>query len=159
MNQTIVNLSTVVGLHRLINDKVFNFYNYEVQGNERPDHVAFNYYDDVRYAWLVLSANNILDPYWEWPLTGNDFDNFLKKKYGSLAVAASTIMHCDHKTKDITVSADSLADNMTGNSDSASYTEVTARDYWEDIMENRRHIKLIPKDALGIIDRQLLKQA
>ena len=159
MNQEIVNLSTVVGLHKLISEKTFNFYNYNIEGNERPDHVAFNYYDDVRYSWLVLATNNILDPYWEWPIAGKPFNDWLKKKYGSLAVADSTIMHCNHKTKNITVSADSLADNMTGNDDTASYTEVTAREYWTDIMENRRHIKLIPKELLGLIDRQLLKQA
>ena len=70
MNQKIVNLTTIVGLHKLINEKVFTFYNYTIEREERPDHVAFNYYDDVRYAWLVLATNNILDPYWEWPLEG-----------------------------------------------------------------------------------------
>lgn len=158
MNQEIVNLSTVVGLHKLINNNVFNFYNYNIEGIERPEHVAFNYYDDVRYSWLVLAANNILDPYWEWPLTGKGFYDWLKKKYGSIAIADSTIMHCDHNTKNITVSADSLADNMTGNDDTASYTKVTAHEYWANIMENRRHIKLIPKNALGIVDRQFLNR-
>ena len=62
MNQKIVNLTTIVGLHKLINEKVFTFYNYTIEREERPDHVAFNYYDDVRYAWLVLATNNILDP-------------------------------------------------------------------------------------------------
>ena len=157
MNQKIVNLTTIVGLHKLINEKVFTFYNYTIEREERPDHVAFNYYDDVRYAWLVLATNNILDPYWEWPLEGKAFYDWLKKKYGSVSVADSTIMLCEHNTKNITVSADSLADNMTGNDDAGSYTEITAHEYWGKIMENRRHIKLLPKSLLGIVDRQLLK--
>ena len=93
MNQEIVNLSTVVGLHKLINNNVFNFYNYNIEGIERPEHVAFNYYDDVRYSWLVLAANNILDPYWEWPLSYKDFKEYVIDKYGSVETAQSQIHH------------------------------------------------------------------
>ena len=154
LDQTIVNLVASIGLHKLINDKMFTFYNYHIQGDERPDHVAFNYYDDSSYAWLVLLANNILDPYWDWPLSGKLFFDFIKKKYGSLAIANATTVHCNHSSKNITVSADSLADNMTGNGDSGSYSAVNAHQYWGDIMANRRHIKLIGIEHLGQIDRQ-----
>ena len=158
LDQTIVNLATVTKLHKLVDDKVFNFYNYHIEGDERPDHVAFNYYDSSRYAWLVLLANNILDPYWGWPISGKEYYDFLRKKYGSVATATATIIHCEHNSKDITVSADSLADNMTGNGDTSSYSAVNANQYWTDIMQNRRHIKLIGKEHLGRVESQFRRQ-
>ena len=158
LDQTIVNLATITRLHRLVDDKMFNFYNYHIEGEERPDHVAFNYYDDSSYAWLVLLANNILDPYWDWPLSGKLFFDFIKKKYGSIAIGQATTVHCDHSSKNITVSADSLADNMTGNDDSGSYSTVNAQAYWGDIMKNRRHIKLIGREHLGQIESQFRRQ-
>ena len=36
------------------------FTKYQVQGDDRPDNVAFKVYDDSSLDWLVLAANNVL---------------------------------------------------------------------------------------------------
>ena len=152
LNQDIVNLATGVKLHKLIKDDAFALMNYAVQDGESPDTVAYNYYDDPSYAWLVLLANNIIDPYFEWPLSVYDFNQFIKKKYGSISAAQATTMHCEHKTKDLTVSADSLT--VSNGVSSSDYDAIDAYTYWDRVNENRKFIKLVNKSYLPQVIEQ-----
>jgi len=152
MNQTIVNLSVGVKLHKLIKDDAFALLNYSIKDGEAPDTVAYNYYDDPSFAWLVLLSNNIIHPYFEWPLSIYDFEAFVKKKYGSIPTAQATTIHCEHNTKNITVSADSLT--VSNGVSSGDYTAVDAYTYWDKVNENRKFIKLINKSYLSTVTEQ-----
>ena len=143
LNQQITNLTIGLKLHKLIKDDVNSLMNYEVQQGEQPDHVAYNYYEDPKLTWLVLLPNNIIDPYFQWPLSVYDFDQWIKKKYGTIATAQATTIHCEHKTKNITVSADSLT--VSNGVSSSDYDAIDAYTYWDRINDNRRFIKLIHK--------------
>ena len=67
------------------------FYNYQIQDGDRPDTIAEKYYGNAKYAWLVLHFNEIEDAIFDWPLFGDNFENFIIGKYGSIATAQSTI--------------------------------------------------------------------
>ena len=53
------------------------FTKYKIKGNDRPDNVAFDFYNDSNLDWLVLLSNNILNIQTEWPLLTNEFDRYL----------------------------------------------------------------------------------
>lgn len=74
-----------------VRDKTAVFFPYTVREGERPDTIASNYYEDPNFAWLIYYANETLDPYFEWPLSGNEFKEFIQRKYGSVAKAQDTI--------------------------------------------------------------------
>jgi hypothetical protein len=57
----------------------------------RLENLSFDYYDDIDNVWIVHLANEIVDPYYDAPLTGIDFEAFLTKKYGSLRKAYQTV--------------------------------------------------------------------
>ena len=61
------------------------FTRYTIIGDERPDNVAQDYYGDSELDWVVLYVNNIINVRNEWPLTQQDFKNYLLDKYGSIA--------------------------------------------------------------------------
>ena len=69
----------------IIRDDVFDeataFTKYSVQGDERPDQVAFNFYNDSNYDWVVLTTNNIIHVRDEWPMGNNDFLAYINSKY------------------------------------------------------------------------------
>ncbi len=69
----------------IIRDDVFDeataFTKYSVQGDERPDQVAFNFYNDPNYDWVVLTTNNIIHVRDEWPMSNNDFLTYVNSKY------------------------------------------------------------------------------
>jgi len=61
------------------------FYQYDIQDGDTPEIVASKYYGDSYRYWLVLFANQIFDPQWQWPLSANQFEAYLNDKYGSAA--------------------------------------------------------------------------
>ena len=42
------------------------FTKYQIVGDDRPDNVAFEVYDDEKLDWLVLLSNNIINVQTEW---------------------------------------------------------------------------------------------
>lgn len=58
------------------------FEKYKIIGDDRPDNVAFEVYDDSTLDWVVLLSNNIVNIQTEWPLTQESFDTYLRAKYG-----------------------------------------------------------------------------
>lgn len=59
------------------------FDRYIIDGNDRPDTVAYKLYEDPNLDWIVLLVNNILDVYSEWPLDDQQFESYILEKYGS----------------------------------------------------------------------------
>ena len=57
------------------------FSKYQIKGDDRPDNVAWNFYQESGLDWLVLTCNNIVNIQTEWPLSQTDFDIFLLDKY------------------------------------------------------------------------------
>ena len=57
------------------------FYSYDLKESDRPDIIANKYYDDSNKYWMILYANEIMDPQWDWPLTSKQFNDYLRDKY------------------------------------------------------------------------------
>ena len=66
----------------IFNDLTY-FTKYQIIGDDRPDNIAFDVYDDETLDWIILLSNNIINIQTEWPLDHQSFYNFLIDKYGS----------------------------------------------------------------------------
>ena len=80
------------------------FYQYSVEGDDRPDNVAFKVYENQRLDWMVLLANNIINVRDEWPMSQYDFQRYLDNKYDPTQLGQ--IHH--YETKEIRNSQDQL---------------------------------------------------
>jgi hypothetical protein len=69
------------------------FEKYKIQGNDRPDNVAFEVYGDSTLDWLVLLCNNVVNIQTEWPLTQDAFDRYVLNKYGDYNTLYSGVHH------------------------------------------------------------------
>ena len=87
----------------IIND-VTNFTRYNVEGDERPDQIAYKFYGDAGLDWVVLTANNIIHVRDEWPMSNQDFLTYLNQKYTSEEL--SNIHH--YETREIRDSSNTL---------------------------------------------------
>src|SRR6056300_512259 len=104
-----VNLTNVLKRFRIrsdLQDKTDIFYMYDVQDGDRPDVIADKYYNDPNLAWIVLHFNTIVDPMFDWPLFGRDFDKYVAAKYGSIVNAQNTI----HEYRQVLVEKEVLYD-------------------------------------------------
>jgi len=81
------------------------FYPYTIKAGLRADVLADAFYDDSYYDWLIYHTNGIIDPYYGWYLSEYDFNEFLKKKYGSIEYTQKKVKYyqLDFTTDDIDI--------------------------------------------------------
>jgi hypothetical protein len=72
---------------------VSSYYDYVIRDGETPEILADRVYDDPEGYWVILYANDIYDPQYDWPLDSNAFKRFIIGKYGSTQAAKSNIHH------------------------------------------------------------------
>ena len=63
----------------------YSFLPYTIKEGERAEDIAYHYYGDSNYTWLIYLANNIIDPYNEWPMDEYTFNQYLISKYSDQA--------------------------------------------------------------------------
>lgn len=66
---------------------------YEVQDGDTPEILAEKIYGDTGAGWMIMYANNIHDPFFDWPLETDAFNKYIIGKYGSIAAAKTTVHH------------------------------------------------------------------
>ena len=148
-----VNLMVRNKLKDAVETDVSAYYPYVVPEGMRPDVLAHQYYGDTIYTWTIYLVNNILDPYWEWPLSYKDFRTYMIDKYGSIEIAQSQIHHYEYTAR--------ARAEKTGTSvpvpeykleiDYQTYTETAVDEreiiysygYEQDLNESKREIQLI----------------
>lgn len=125
----------------------YTFDSYDVKNNENPEHIAFKYYGDAEYHWVILLVNNITDRFYQWPLNAPQFDAFLTDKYGSGNEDA--IHHYElAQTSGATTSRDD-SHMLEVNSDTDGATSISNRQYEERIQDKNRQIKLLDRRYLS----------
>lgn len=157
------------------------YYNYYVNDHEKPDTIAYKYYGDSTKHWVIMMANKIVDPFYDWPLSYNDFVNHLISKYGSVENAQTTIyayklniQKLDSSTGNITNNLITIDENTyantaqfefeTVNLQDGTSVEITtttsiqyAYDYELELNEQRRNIIIIDKKYIDQIDNEFTK--
>jgi len=73
------------------------FYPYTIKDYDRVDNLSENYYDSPEYSWLIWMTNDMIDPYYDYPLSDEDFDAYVTDKYTSIALANRKIKY--YRTK------------------------------------------------------------
>lgn len=82
-----INILKRTGFNENVRRFLTSFYTYTIQEGYRVDSIAHDYYDNVNYDWLIYQTNDIVDPYFQAPLSQFDFNEYIKKKYGSIREA------------------------------------------------------------------------
>ena len=66
------------------------FDKYYIKGDDRPDNVANEIYDDPTLDWVILLSNNILNVQNEWPLTQETFTTYMLETYLNFSLTGDT---------------------------------------------------------------------
>jgi hypothetical protein len=142
------------------------FTKYKIKGNDRPDNVAYEVYGDANLDWLVLTCNNIINVYDEWPLSQFDFENYLLEKYGTYENINATHHYETTEVKntagvvvlpaglevDSNYSISFYDDRIEGMTTvSSPVTEITNYMYEDRLQEDRRNIFLLKPRFLNVV--------
>lgn len=87
---TVTNLMARAYLLTNLQNNIYLYYDYDVKDYDKPESIAYKYYNDQYRYWMILYANGIIDPQSEWPLTANNLYNYLEDKYSEAANTANT---------------------------------------------------------------------
>ena len=128
----------------------FMFDSYDVKDGERPEDIAFKWFGDARYHWVILMTNNITDRYYQWPLTQPQFEEHLTDKYG---VGNEDATHHFEKTTDSGPTSSSGPNDYSHlvecNEDDENPAIITNRQYEQRLQDEYREIKLLDKRYLN----------
>lgn len=73
-------------------------YEYQVTDEDTPEVIAHKIYGDPFRSWIILLFNQIINPYYDWPLKNEVLDAYILKKYGqTVDQARSTIHHYEKR--------------------------------------------------------------
>jgi len=157
-----------------IRDDIFKldtlYYQYVIQNGERPDQVSYKEYGNEGYYWIVLQANDIVDYYNEWPLSFQELDKFVLKKYGGYEKAGEAHHWETENTYDengnlvlhggLVVSKDFYYEYPLTPGGTLYKTAfpvmVTNREYEERLNEKKSHINLVQKKYVPDIIRDIV---
>ena len=149
----------------IFNDLTY-FTKYQIIGDDRPDNVAFDVYDDETLDWIILLSNNIINIQTEWPLDHQSFYNFLMDKYGSeesingIHHYETTQVRDTNRTiivpKGLKVPQNYSIEFYDANLESYTTasnitTEITNYAYENKIQDNKRNIYILKKEYLNVI--------
>lgn len=162
----VLDITKRFSIANFINNASVTFDEYYVQDGERPDTVAYDYYQDYTMDWLVLLVNEIQDPYFEWVMGYEQFNAYLKKKYGSVEYTMSTVHHYEQIIQQHKIVIDGIDQRIipekTLEVDYTTYASLTAPerksvsiyDYEVKRNDDNRHIFLLDPNYLAIIKEQ-----
>jgi Base plate wedge protein 53 len=69
------------------------YYKYQLKDTDTPDIIADKLYGDSRRHWIVLLANKLLNPQYEFPLENDQLIEYVKKKYNQTYEQSLTTIH------------------------------------------------------------------
>ena len=129
-----------------VKDKVLNEFSlydkYDVQSGDTPESIAFKHFGNADFHWVILLTNNIVDRYYDWPMSEQEFEFFLKDKY----TEPGGIHHYE-----ITQSSGKQTGNgptdyshkVEVNSTVSGAQSVSNREYEQRLQDQKRLIKLL----------------
>ena len=138
---------------------------YTISHDDKPEDVAFLYYGSVGYTWLVYLANQIIDPYTQWPKSSEKFANYVIEKYkvqaddvdyAVLAWAQTNTKHYKNiANNDILISTDTYTYNDKIAAE--EWTSVSYYDYETEENDNLRSINLVNKAYADTMQKEYTK--
>lgn len=138
------------------------FYKYDIQEGDTPEIIADKYYGDSYRYWIVLYANQILDPQWNWPLTSAQFDAYITSKYSAAAGVQSVLAYTQSTIKEYRKTIKSI-DSISLVETTESFT-IDVNTYNQPItpsatyqLPNSQVTQNISKSSISIYDYELDK--
>lgn len=142
-NQKLVtDLMTRVKVREKIIDEASLYDKYEVPSGERPEDTAFKHFGSSQYHWVILLTNNITDAFYDWPMSEQTFETFIRDKYSN----PDAIHHYEVTTssgKTTGNGPDDYSHKIEVNSDATGAQSVSNREYEQRLQDSKRSINLL----------------
>ena len=148
-------------------EDITEYYTYRVKDGARPDIISYQKYGTVGYAYLLMLINDIQDPLFDWPLSTQQFEQYIANKYGSVESAQTTTKYY-YQTIRSEVERTGTAERVPEVKyivDSTTYDSLavgsrstqTEYEWEEELNDEKRNIKIINSDFIKELDFEVKK--
>ena len=138
----VVDLMTRVKVREKILDEASLYEKYDVPSGERPEGTAFKHFGSSQYHWVVLLTNNITDVYYDWPMSEQSFETFIRDKYTNPdGVHHYEVTQSSGKTTGS--GPDDYSHKIEVNSDATGAQSVSNREFEQRLQDEKRSINLL----------------
>jgi len=173
------NIFVRIGVLKSIKQNSSIYYPYLIQDGDTPEMIADKYYGNPEFHWVVLMMNDVVDPFYDWPLDYTRFTKYMIGKYGTIEESQSRVVRYE-KQIDRRDSASGLTTTSKMVIDYNTYTALAATTFnsydlsdgttvaetitknavtaWADELdrnERKRSIKLLKKEYIEVIKKNL----
>ena len=129
---------------------------YDVPSGEKPEDTAFKHFGDAELHWVILFTNNVTDRYYDWPLSFQDFEAFVKDKYANPdGIHHYEVTRSSGKTTGN--GPDDYSHKIEVNSDASGAQSVSNRECEQRLQDQKRQIKLLNPSFLGLFIQEFEK--
>ena len=152
----VTDLMTRVKVREKVVDEISLYDTYDVPSGERPEDTAFKHFGSSQLHWVILLTNNITDVYYDWPMSEQAFETFIRDKYSNPdAIHHYEVTKSSGKT---TASGpDDYSYLIEVNSDATGAQSVSNREFEQRLQDQKRLIKLLNPSFLGLFIEEFEK--
>jgi hypothetical protein len=163
--QATTNIFFRIRVIREILSNISAYYEYLISDSDTPEILADKVYGNPEAHWLILMTNDIVDPQYGWPLNSTNFNNYIIKKYGSIANTQIQIHHYEKVvTREEQLTGIVTESRFTVNEDKLTNNTLDVPyDYYENLPETqevniynlqngRTVVEIIRRDAITCYD-------
>ena len=119
--ESVTNLLFRFSIIKSVLNNISAYYYYIIKDSDTPEILAEATYNDSEAYWIILYANDIYDPQYDWPMNDRVFGKYIIGKYGSIANAKTTIHHYEK----VITREESLSGIITENRFVVNYDKLT----------------------------------
>ena len=136
-NKDVTNLLRRIAIRSKVNTNTLFFDTYDVKEGETPEIIADKLYGDPQLQWVIMIVNNIVDRYHGWPMSGNQFLDYVNEKY--LDSEGDPHYEIAQSSGDTSVKINIGTDNT----DYPTATAITNFEFEQTDQDNKRKIRLL----------------
>lgn len=85
--QTVTNILFRTAIIKDVLTNASSYTKYVIRDGDTPDILAEKIYNDPEAHWIILYANEMIDPQFDWPMTDVVFNKYIADKYRAAAEA------------------------------------------------------------------------
>lgn len=145
-----------VKIRSAIKDNLSLYSNYTVRNGDTPESLSYKFYGSVEYYYVILLLNSITDRYYDWPLSDQEFEEYVNQKYSN----PSAVHHYEkvQSSGPTTGSGPEDYDHyIEVNSTAVGAQSVSNYEYERRLQDQKRQIKLLDPKYLGAFTKEFKK--
>lgn len=127
----LTNITTRFTFEQKFKENTSVYYKYDIEDGDTPETLSYKLYGSPEKHWVILLMNDIVDPFFDWPLKQQNVIKFVDNKYSANANVgqtgyewAASNIHSYYKIRTQTINSNGQTDVVKYQIDANTYADL-----------------------------------